>query len=555
MPTVFVAAVVVHAVLLVWLGNPWPGGRYADENVYQELASNLWFDGSYGTRVSVTYPPLYPAVIAPSFAIGSNVARYAAIRLLHALLLGLASLALLPAFRQALGRDRAWLGLAGLQLLGGVVHYGKTTQTEALFTALLVAVLGLAWSAWAKPSGPRWGAVGLLCGLALCTRRTALVLPAAFGLLALVDVVQARCMGRKAEWRSGVAWALGFAVGLLPEAVASSIAGGAIDPYGGPTAGRHLQAGFQAFASPANLSLAAQYSIRHVGWLAWSTAGAPLLLLAALLHRRRPPRAEARAAGLALLIGGGLAAMTVLHMLRFNFKRPTHPGWDLYPRYVDPSEPLLVAAAVLVAAWLVASRERIGARLASGLGLGSAALLLVVGSMDRVRGGRLPKVELLDAVMPAAVSPWAFALTGAAVLLLWSAVASRRALRPAGVLAAALVVSWLVSLHHPVLKLGDPADDPSHRVLRLNALQQEPRAPLGVLVPQPGHDSRKYYEPAFRSDHVVRWLRPEEVVPWARSHPEGFVLIRGKDEAPAGLERLGRAQQWRVYRLPASPVP
>ena len=68
----FVVAVVAHLVAVVTLGKAAPGGLRADVNVYLELASNLWEHGEYGTRVSVTYPPLFPMLVAPFFAIESK---------------------------------------------------------------------------------------------------------------------------------------------------------------------------------------------------------------------------------------------------------------------------------------------------------------------------------------------------------------------------------------------------------------------------------------------------------------------------------------------------
>ena len=175
-PLLFALAVVAHVGLMVWLGNPWPGGLKSDGNVYLELAQNLWFHGEYGSRVAVTYPPLYPMMIAPTFAIAGNTARFAAIYALHALWIAGASLLLWPMLRDALGGRRAWLVLAGAQLLGGATIACFHPQTETLFTALLIAATGLTYLAFKAPSPGRWFALGLACGLALATRRMALAM-------------------------------------------------------------------------------------------------------------------------------------------------------------------------------------------------------------------------------------------------------------------------------------------------------------------------------------------------------------------------------------------
>jgi len=553
---VFALCVAGHALLLLLLAYPFPQGKYADEHVYLEMADNLWHEHAYGSRVSGSYPPGYPMLIAPAFAIDRNAPRYTAIRVVHVGVFAAASLTLLPAFGHWFGRRRRWLLLGGLQLLGGVVHYGKTTQTEPLFTALLVAVLGLAWSAWHRPSAGRWVAVGAMCGLAVATRRTALVLPVSFALLAAVDVVGGWRKGRSPNPTSALGWLVGFAVGLVPEMIAMGMSEGAIDPYKGKTAGSHLQAGTAAFESRANLWLATQTTARHLAWLAWSTAGAPLLLVGALCRRDRPPRADARSAALVLLVGLGLTAMTVLHMIRYRFGRPEVEGWDLYPRYVDPVEPLLVAAALIICGWLIREGVRFGAGRALALGAAGWALLAVAGKFERTRGGRLPRLELrAELPLPDALVPWLFLLVGAVVLGGWTLLAARDRLRVGHVLLGAIAISWLVSAHHPWLRVTDPKELDPPPVLELHALVQSPSAPLAVVVVQEtGWQRRKYkrryYAPAFKSDHRVHFIKRGEELAWVREHPTGFVITLARDPQPRTLHRRGRGGRWIVWEAP-----
>ena len=73
----FVVAVLAHLGFALGVGQSAPAGRYQDVNVYLELAQNLWHEGFFGSRVNNRpYPPGYPMAIAPTFALGSNAARF-----------------------------------------------------------------------------------------------------------------------------------------------------------------------------------------------------------------------------------------------------------------------------------------------------------------------------------------------------------------------------------------------------------------------------------------------------------------------------------------------
>ena len=54
---IFLLAVAAHVVVAVNLREAAPGGMRSDENVYLELASTLWREGTYGAKVSVTRLP------------------------------------------------------------------------------------------------------------------------------------------------------------------------------------------------------------------------------------------------------------------------------------------------------------------------------------------------------------------------------------------------------------------------------------------------------------------------------------------------------------------
>lgn len=554
----FVLGVAAHVVLAVVLREPAPGGLRADENVYLELASTLWRDGTYGPRVSITYPPAYPMVAAPAFALASNAARFAVLRAGQALALAAASLLLLPMLRSALGSPRAWAFLGALQLVAGAVFHGVFAQSEALYVVLLVAATGLVWTAWATDRGAAWLGLGLVAGLSVATRRMGVVVPIAITMLAALDVVQTRDVRGWAR-RLGFL-TLGLGAGLLPEALASMLHGDAISPYSEGAAGSHLKAGVTALGTGKGRALALRVTGAQLAWPLLTTAAAPLLIAIAWLDLRtapsRPSRPTARVYAFTLLTLTGSTALTILHILRYRLGTGNQ-GWDLYPRYLDPHElPLLAVGLVAVAALAIRGARTWRPLAWGGLALGAVAL---AGPVARTRGGRMIPPIRLDAepgilgdvalwLIPGGAAAWTVLVLAAVALP-----ALRRRLSPALWLVAALVAGWLVSAHMPArLVRGDrPATTPA--VLRAPALTANPRAPLGVVVYRPGPYGRKYYAPAFRSDHPVWFLAPDEATAWAAAHPDGFVLVHPDDKrSPPGLARVGRKDGWTILR-PGDP--
>ena len=349
---IFLAAVALHGWLLTELGRPWPGGLKADANVYLELAMNLWRDGVYGTRVAINYPPGYPIFIAPAFAVAENAARFGFIYFLHAVILGLCSLALLPAFQRQLGSRGAWIAVSALQFLGATTFLSYSTQTEPLFAALLVAATGMVWQAWDRPSFPRFMIVGFICGLALCTRRTALVLPIALAVLVVWDLVAARRSGESLPLWRGLALSFGFVLGLFPEGLATVLAGVEIDTYGGNPVKGHLKAAVDGAGSLKGALWGLEITGRHLAYSMVVTMAAPVLIIQLLFSRRgrSAPAALHRSSAFALLTLLGLIAVTSLHILRDYLKALAF--WQLYPRYVDPPEFALIAMALLALLWL-----------------------------------------------------------------------------------------------------------------------------------------------------------------------------------------------------------
>ena len=142
-----------------------------------------------------------------------------------------------------------------------------------------------------------------------------------------------------------------------------------------------------------------------------------------------------------------------------------------------------------------------------------------------------------------------------AVLAAWAAWWWRG--RPAGVgtVLLAIVASWTLTLDSGWRRLSGVSSYEPPAVLSLEVLTKSPRAPLAVVVYKRGHGSRPYYEPAFRSEHPLRFVQPgPELREWIQQHPEGFVLLRKKDrmETPStGVRTVAETRNWLVQQGPS----
>ena len=180
--------------------------------------------------VAINHPPGYPIFIAPPSqwprmprALASSTSY------MRSFLVSFAGIA--PAFQRQLVQ-RSWIAVSALQFLGATTFLSYSTQTEPLFAALLVAATGMVWQAWDRPSFLRFTIVGFICGLALCTRRTALVLPVALAVLFVWDLFAAhRSRASLPLWRGAAVYFV-FLVVLFPEVLATFLSGVEIDTYG-----------------------------------------------------------------------------------------------------------------------------------------------------------------------------------------------------------------------------------------------------------------------------------------------------------------------------------
>ena len=556
----FVLAVLVHGWLLANLGRPFPGGNRADSNIYLELAMNLWRDHSFGTRVAIDYPPLYPMFIAPAFAIADNAQRFATIYFMHGMVLGLASLTLAPAMIRQFGARTGWLVLGALQFLGAATMLGYHVLSEPLFAAEIVAATGLAWLAWDKPSTLRWLALGAVCGLAVCTRRTGLVLPIAVGMLWCLDALSALRSQGELPWRSALAIALGLFFGLLPEAATTYLSGGLVDTYGGNPVKGHLGAAVDSVGSFQGLGWAIAVTARHFGYVAVLSFGAPLALLVLLTRRGQgAPLELRRATGFILLVTAGLIAMTSLHILRDYFKALAF--YDLYPRYVDPPQTALVALGLLTVGWLgrssgapdSQSRRQGFARLMAALVVGG---LVGAGPLDKARGALYPRPKMIQETwvswgFPDVLSAYLLPCVAVVVMALWIWAWTRRMRSVAVFLALSIAVSWTFGYYGLKNRLTTDPPDKAPAVLHSAPFQNKPDGPMAVVVAKRGFAARKYYRPAFRSDHPVWFVSPgDELDEWVQEHPGGLILVHWDDRREVRLGRRDRGKSWFYFERP-----
>ena len=558
-PWVFVLALTARIAALVRLGLPSPPGYGSDVNVYLELALNLWREGWYGSHVSAVYPPLTPMFFAPFFAIPDNATRFAAMYAAHGLLLGVASLALLPMLVEHLGRRRAWLCLAAACWLPGANFHALNLQSETLFQALLVAACGALWSAYRSGRARAWFAVGVCAGAAVACRRRGLGVPTAGGLLLAADVVAALGRRRRPPIGAVLAAAVGLGVGLMPEIVVTRLRGDVIATYHEGVTRSHLAPLREMLEGGGALRLAITNGARQVVYPVLAAFGAPLVA-AAVLSRGGdgdgPPHPLRRTVGFAWLLALGLGAMSSLHMLRFEFSRGS--GFDVYPRYLDPVETPLVLTAVAAAAWAFSGGRRLGVREVLPWTAFFAGCAIAAGRMTRPRGGRLPGIDWFAGGPLESAAPWLFLLATLVVLGVVTALLLGGRYGGLTAVGGAVLVGSLLTAHVPGKWAGRGFGPlPLSAVLRAPILQEHPEAPLGVLVRQRHGKRRRYFAPAFRTNHPVWWTRETRARLWLQAHPDGFVLQHRNDGRPRahfGLVEVGKTSNWRIWVLPDHPT-
>jgi len=551
-PALFAAAVAAHILLLEWLGPSAVLTPKLDANVYLDLARSLWVEGKYESAVGKVYPPGYPMLIAPVFAVASNSLRFALIYALHGLLIGAGSLTLFPALREHLGARGAWIALSAAQGLAGVTIHSIHPRSEALFTALCLAAAGAAWRLGRRSDPGSALLLGLLCGLSLATRRTGIVLIAALVVVFVARALARRSGGLRTDAILAAAAALGVAVGLVPEAVATALHGDALKSYSDGVLGSHLGAGPRALASPRGTAIALDVGATHLVYYVTSTLGMPLILFTALGARRIRDRLDAATlhlAGFTLLATLGLAAASSLHVIRYWLRRDLEAGYDLYPRYLDPMEPgLILVGFALAGATLAGTAKDRLRRYAPALAV-TSTLLAAVKTMEFPRGYRLPWPRQIS---PHVAAEWLFSAEALAVLIVFVALVASGWLQRYRTLVLALLVGWLLSTHlvENWIQSG-PARPKMPLVLQLDVVKADPTRTL-ALVPQKAGRQATYLL-SWKTDHDVWIISRDEVEDWVDDHPDGLVL--GVQEMPLPLPVVERYKRWVVYGTGAAASP
>ena len=565
----FVVAVLAHLGFALGVGQSAPAGRYQDVNVYLELAQNLWHEGFFGSRVNNRpYPPGYPMAIAPTFALSSNAARFAATYVLHTLWLALACLALLPMLRDALDRRRAWLALALLQGIAGASFTLLHAQSEAIYGPLLITAAGLLYTAFRDGRAATCIAAGVFVGLALATRRIGVVAPLSLVLVIAHDLVGAWRSGTDVPWRRAGALVFGVTLGLTPEVLGSVLSGGFIDAYPEYTTG-YAKASGQALVSLDNAVYTGRIAATQLAYYVLITLGAPVFIASFLWLRWRgaPTPDEPDAIGLArqrtmqwvAYAALGTGALTTIHIVRHVFGSNVTEGFSTYPRYLDPLEiPMVVCG--FVAAVSLARRDRGEAwRTLSRFGLLATAFALAAGPWYRTRAGRLPPLRRLEEWGFGPVAPWMFAIACFVVLgLAWALWRARRA-HTLGGLVAVVALSWGLSAHVPArwITKGVTRDAPA-RLLTSGPLQIEGEArPPGLCVVV-DRQSRRFYKLAFRTEHRVWFTTPKEIAECVEERGADWVVTRAKGRwaptpgrAPDVTGKPVTAGKWQAWRVTA----
>ncbi len=189
---------------------------HSDPDGYRALAENLVEFGVFGHEQQPTAyrPPLYPLLLAPCVAIGSDATARAAIALLH-VVLGVATtlLTLWLGVRWGLGRY-AELAAALVAFDPLLLNQSTLVMTETLAACLACAALAALTRAAERPTVGRAAMAGVCLGLAALCR------PTFFAWSALVFVGWgSRVSDGRQRWLTLGATAIGCSIIVAPWAV------------------------------------------------------------------------------------------------------------------------------------------------------------------------------------------------------------------------------------------------------------------------------------------------------------------------------------------------
>jgi hypothetical protein len=367
---VYALSVAVRFSLSLRVHAPW---IFQDEMVYGDLARSLGETGHFAIRdVSGTngFGPLYPALIAPAWAIfGSPAKAYVVAKLTNALLM---SLAVVPTF--VIARRLMRPSLAGVAAVFAVaipsLAYTNTLLSENAFYPAVMAAAAAMFLVLERPTLLRLGAFFAFTIVAILARAQGVILVAAL-LLAIALVVfanawsgwspQPRALGRETlRYRVPLVGVVAAVVVVwLYETVRGRPLRAVLGAYGGITGIQHP------------LLPTIRWTVHHLGELDLYAGVIPFVafvVIVVLGLRAREASRELRAFAAASL------ALVVVFVVTASVYATAPQGQRIEERYMFHVAPLFFVALL---AWMERGlpRPRAVAGIAAALGAGLAALV------------------------------------------------------------------------------------------------------------------------------------------------------------------------------------
>lgn len=346
--------VLVSAAFRIWLVRGMVGPFvFVDEAIYSELARSLADSGSFAVReLPVSgYSKLYPALVAPSYALFDNlVDAYAAAKVTNAVVM---SLAAVPAYLLARRVASERLALLGAVIAVAVpsMAYAGTITTESLFYPVSLAFALTLVRYLERPAVARLAWLVVAFGIAFATRSQSLAFVPA---IATAPLALALLRRRIAELRPFLPL---YALGALV-AVAAIVLQTARGQSLADLLGAYSIVGEGSY----DVGQVLRYWLWHLEELDLYVGIVPFaaLLVLVLGGRRLPQRLQEHVAATAALVPWSTLAVGMFAS-RFAPDR-------VQDRYLFFLAPLLV---VCLLAWVeqAAARGRVTMALAGGLAL------------------------------------------------------------------------------------------------------------------------------------------------------------------------------------------
>lgn len=317
---------------------------FPDELIYSDLARGLAESLRFTVRDEsfpvLTYGPLYPALLAPAYAVFDPPQAYAVAKIANALLI---SSTVVPAYllsRSFLERRKAFV-FAALVLLTPGFAYSSRIMTESLFFPVFMLCALMMFRALVLPSNSRQASLLATLLLAFLARGQGIVLYPAYLLAVLVYVSVTRPAGTSSV--SGYLRALrSYALSVAPAAAGIFAAAflqisGIASPLAALGAHARVLRRLDPLAAP-------KWGLYHVAELDLSLGVAPfaafVLLAVTVLRPRQIERTHAAFVAVTAALSLTLLAMVALYATQSDVQR-------IQERYVVYLFPLYVLAVLV----------------------------------------------------------------------------------------------------------------------------------------------------------------------------------------------------------------